>query len=60
MANSEIYKLTSYNEDGKPVVVYVMPQMKRIVAKGMLDEYGDVEEEGMNLADVPEGVLPKS
>jgi hypothetical protein len=54
----EIYKVTSFDADGRSIVVYVMPAMRRLVSRSMAEEHGNVEVEPMMLADVPEGVLP--
>lgn len=55
---AEIYKVTSVDRDGKSVVTYVMPAMRRLLARSMAEEHGNVEVEPMTLADVPDGVLP--
>lgn len=57
--SSEIYKVTSINADGESIVSYVMPEFRRIFVKNMMEEYGNVTEEGMSIADVPAGVLPE-
>lgn len=56
---AEIYKVTSNNADGKPIVAYVMPGARRSYVRSMNEEYGNAEAEPMALADVPAGVLPE-
>jgi len=53
----EIYKITSINEDGAAVTVYVIPSARRMIAKSMMEEYGNVEEQGMAKSEVPDGVI---
>lgn len=55
---AEIYKITSNNADGKAIVAYVMPSVRRMYARSMNEEYGNSEVEPMLLADVPAGILP--
>jgi hypothetical protein len=55
--NPEIYKVKSINADGESVETYVMPEFRRFFVKSMMEEYGNVEEEGMMLSDLPEGVI---
>lgn len=55
---AEIYEVKSINEDGKEVVVYVTPDLRRMVSKSMSDEYGNVESKGVKLSDLPEGTIP--
>ena len=55
---AEIYKVTSHNADGKAVVAYVMPGVKRMYVRSMNEEDGNADVEPMLLADVPAGVLP--
>lgn len=54
---AEIYKVTSYNNNGDPVEVYVMPKYKRITSRSMAEEYGNVEVVGLSMADLPEDVV---
>lgn len=56
---AEIYKITSINADGTAVVVYSTPDMRRLTSKMMMEEYGNVEEEGMAKSDLPPGILPE-
>lgn len=53
---AEIYKITSINADGVELTSYVLPAQRRMNKKMMFDEYGNVEEEGMAIADLPEEV----
>lgn len=55
----EIYKVKAINDDGKAIETYVMPELRRFFVKSMIEEYGNVEVEGMMLADVPEGEVPR-
>jgi hypothetical protein len=52
----EIYKITSYNSDGKAVVIYALPNQRSFARKMMVSEYGNIEEEGMSISDLPEEV----
>ena len=53
---AEIYKITSVNEIGDDVSIYVLPAGRRMNKRMMLDQYGNVEEEGMDIADLPEDI----
>lgn len=55
---AEIYEIKSINADGKSVVAYALPEVRRMISRSMAEEYGNVEEKGMAFADVPEGVIP--
>lgn len=57
---AEIFKITSTGTSGAPVVAYVMPALRRLVARSMSEEYGNATVEPMMLADVPAGILPSS
>ena len=57
---AEIFRITSTNANGAPVVAYVMPALRRLVARSMAEEYGNSTVEPMLLADVPAGILPPS
>lgn len=57
---AEIFKITSTGTSGSPVVAYVMPGLRRLIARSMSEEYGNVTVEPMMLADVPAGILPPS
>lgn len=52
----EIYKITVIDDDGIEMVDYVLPSAKRMFKKMMSEEYGNAEEEGMMLADVPPAI----
>lgn len=51
----EVYKVTAINEDGKEVVAYATPSGRRMLVRSMISEYGNAQEEGMMMADLPEG-----
>lgn len=58
--NAEMYEIKSVNEDGKEVVVYATPANRRMTAKFMAEEYGNVEERGIAMSDLPDGVGPEN
>lgn len=58
--DAEIYEVKSIDENGQSVVVYVLPGSRRLVSKSMAEEYGNVEERGLSLSEVPKGVLPEN
>lgn len=57
---AEIFKITSTGTAGAAVTAYVMPALRRLVARSMSEEYGNVTVEPMMIADVPAGILPRS
>jgi len=54
--DAEIYKITSINEDGVSIDTYVLPAARHLFRRMMMEEYGNVEEEAMNIADVPDDI----
>lgn len=55
-----MYEIKSVNDDGKEVVVYATPANRRMTAKFMAEEYGNVEERGIAMSDLPDGVGPEN
>jgi len=54
--DAEIYMITSINEDGVRVESYVLPNARHLYRRMMMEEYGNVEEEGMSIADLPDEI----
>ena len=54
--DAEVYKITTINSDGVAIVNYALPSAARTLKRMMLEEYGNVESEGMLIGDLPEDV----
>lgn len=54
---AEIYKIVAIDDDGRKLESYAMPNMYRFFARGMMEEYGNVEVTPMQLDELPEEIL---
>ena len=54
--DAEVYKITAINGDGVAITSYVLPNVARTFRRMMLEEYGNVESEGLAIDDLPEDV----
>jgi hypothetical protein len=54
--DAEVYKITVINGEGSSMINYVLPSIRRQYKRMMLEEYGNLEEEGLMMEDCPEDV----
>jgi hypothetical protein len=52
----ELYKITSIDADGVPVVVYAVSPDHRMTKKMMMSEYGNADIEQIAVEDAPEEI----
>lgn len=53
---TELYKITSINDDGIPIEVYAVSPHHGFTRKTMMSEYGNAEIEQVDVDDVPEEI----
>lgn len=53
---TELYKITSINDDGIPIEVYAVSPHQTFTYKTMISEYGNAEIEQIDVDDAPEEI----